>query len=267
MPDSAVPVASNEASAFLKLWSESLEQTLSQIAGKPYSISCSPSETSAAPVSATTDTWILIAMDGALRGEMAFRLQKNSAEALSQLFTGETGGDPEGANVKEALVELFRQVAGQFCTAAKPRFGECQARVESGVPPTWPEASSAWLAANDEKLGGVEARLSAALIATLRASETADSAPIGKGSEATLQTLMGVKLAISLRFGMRRMLLREILELQSGAVIELDREIHDPVELLLGERVIAKGEVVVIGGNYGLRVTEVSPYSASTQGD
>jgi len=40
-------------------------------------------------------------------------------------------------------------------------------------------------------------------------------------------------------------------------VIELDRYVQDPAELLLGDRVIAKGEVVIVDGNYGLRVTEV----------
>jgi flagellar motor switch protein FliN/FliY len=38
----------------------------------------------------------------------------------------------------------------------------------------------------------------------------------------------------------------------------LDRNIHEPVELLLGDRTIARGEVVIVDGNYGLRVTEVN---------
>jgi flagellar motor switch protein FliN len=40
-------------------------------------------------------------------------------------------------------------------------------------------------------------------------------------------------------------------------VIELDKYVQDPAELLLGDRIIARGEVVVVDGNYGLRVTEV----------
>ena len=51
--------------------------------------------------------------------------------------------------------------------------------------------------------------------------------------------------------------LREVLELTSGSVIELDRQVEEPVELLLEGKVIARGEAVVIDGNYGLRVTEV----------
>jgi flagellar motor switch protein FliN len=67
-----------------------------------------------------------------------------------------------------------------------------------------------------------------------------------------------VQLPVSLCFGRRRMLLREVLELRGGTVIELDQEVEAPVELLLDDRVIARGEVVVVDGSYGLRVLEIA---------
>jgi flagellar motor switch protein FliN/FliY len=74
-----------------------------------------------------------------------------------------------------------------------------------------------------------------------------------------LDLLMHVELAVTLRFGQREMLLQDILDLQSGSVIELDREIQEPVDLVLDGRIIARGQVVVVDGNYGLRVSEVGP--------
>jgi flagellar motor switch protein FliN/FliY len=68
---------------------------------------------------------------------------------------------------------------------------------------------------------------------------------------------MDVELNVTLRFGKRHLSLREVLELTSGSVVELDRQVDEPVELLLNGKVIAKGEAVVIDGNYGLRVSEV----------
>jgi flagellar motor switch protein FliN/FliY len=53
--------------------------------------------------------------------------------------------------------------------------------------------------------------------------------------------------------------LREILEFCPGTVIELDRQVDEPVDLLLHGKLVARGEVVVVDGNYGLRVTEVVP--------
>ena len=72
-----------------------------------------------------------------------------------------------------------------------------------------------------------------------------------------LKMVMDVELNVSLRFGQRQLPLREVLELASGSVIELDRKVDDPVELLLDGKVIARGEAVIVDGNYGLRVTEV----------
>jgi flagellar motor switch protein FliN/FliY len=74
---------------------------------------------------------------------------------------------------------------------------------------------------------------------------------------ANFKLLMDVELKVSLRFGQRQMPLREVLELTSGSVIELDRQVDEPVELLLDGKVIARGRAVIVDGNYGLRVTEI----------
>ena len=76
-----------------------------------------------------------------------------------------------------------------------------------------------------------------------------------------LELLLDVNLAVTLRFGQRQMSLRDILQLRSGSVIELDRQTEEPVDLLLDDRIIARGEVVVVDGNYGLRVSEICAQS------
>jgi flagellar motor switch protein FliN/FliY len=73
-----------------------------------------------------------------------------------------------------------------------------------------------------------------------------------------LKLVMDVELNVSLRFGQRQLPLREVLELESGSVIELDRLVDEPVELLLDGKLIARGEAVIVDGNYGLRVTEIT---------
>ena len=69
--------------------------------------------------------------------------------------------------------------------------------------------------------------------------------------------LMDVGLDVKLRFGTRRMLLRDVLALSAGVVVELDNTLHSPVDLLLDGRLIAQGEVVIVDGKYGLRITDV----------
>jgi flagellar motor switch protein FliN/FliY len=83
------------------------------------------------------------------------------------------------------------------------------------------------------------------------------------GNLGNLNLVMDVELAVTLRFGQRHLSLREILDLGSGSIVELDRQVDEPVELILDGRVIARGEAVIIDGNYGVRVTEVlEPVSA-----
>jgi flagellar motor switch protein FliN/FliY len=73
-----------------------------------------------------------------------------------------------------------------------------------------------------------------------------------------IDLLLDVELETSLRFGSCEMSLNEVLELGPGDVVELDRHITDPVDLLVGDKIVARGEVVLVNGTFGLRVLEVA---------
>jgi flagellar motor switch protein FliN len=83
-------------------------------------------------------------------------------------------------------------------------------------------------------------------------------AGLSSGLSPGLELLLDVELEASLRFGSREMPLGEILDLGPGDVIQLDRHINDPVDLIVGDKIVARGEVVLVNGNFGLRVTEVA---------
>jgi len=70
--------------------------------------------------------------------------------------------------------------------------------------------------------------------------------------------LMGVKLPIRVLLGRTQLCLRDIAQLGNGAVVELDCSPDDPVEIIVNDRVIAHGEVVVVSGNYGVRITKIA---------
>ena len=86
------------------------------------------------------------------------------------------------------------------------------------------------------------------------APATASSLAVQPGFE----LLLDVELEASLRFGCREMVLSEILDLGPGDVVELDRHVSDPVDLIVGDKIVARGEAVLVNGNFGLRVTEVA---------
>ena len=87
------------------------------------------------------------------------------------------------------------------------------------------------------------------------------SGPPAKRVEAerprTLDLLMEVELPVSVSFGRAELPLRDVLKLNSGSIVELNRTIGDPVEIIVNNCVIARGEVVVVEGNYGVRIGQV----------
>jgi len=73
----------------------------------------------------------------------------------------------------------------------------------------------------------------------------------------TAGLLMDLKMPVRVLFGSRNLKLSELLKLESGSIVELDREPDDTVELMVDDRVIARGQVVEVDGCYGIRVTEI----------
>ena len=88
------------------------------------------------------------------------------------------------------------------------------------------------------------------------AVENTEDQALAMGSR-TLELLMDVELPVSVSFGRASLKLQDAMKLITGSLIELDRGVTDPVELLVNNCVIARGEVVVIEGNYGVRIIEI----------
>jgi flagellar motor switch protein FliN/FliY len=73
-----------------------------------------------------------------------------------------------------------------------------------------------------------------------------------------LDAVLDVELPLVVRFGRAVMPLRSLADLGPGSVIDMGRSPDEPVELLVGERLVARGEVVIVAGNYGVRITELT---------
>jgi flagellar motor switch protein FliN len=72
-----------------------------------------------------------------------------------------------------------------------------------------------------------------------------------------IDRLLEVELDVVVRFGMTHIPLRDIVRMGVGTMIELNRAVDEPVELLVNGRLLARGEVVVVDGYYGVRITEI----------
>jgi flagellar motor switch protein FliN/FliY len=84
--------------------------------------------------------------------------------------------------------------------------------------------------------------------------------PEGAGVEPAagrIGVILGIDLPVIVRFGRTELPIRSLSKIGPGSVIELGRSPDDPVDVLVGDRVVARGEVVIVGGNYGVRILEV----------
>ena len=248
---------------------------LSQVSGQPWKIESAQAETAEVEVG--------FDCQGKVQGPFAFRMSTAVAVRLAKMLMSEPM--PEGAvqlsdDDREALYELLRQVTGVAATRLKPDFGKLElafigpstAAQDGEHFPFSAAAGSETIHLQicigkdlRESLASAASQSKAAEVAEVKAVAIArpPSAPTGALTqtairEGNLELLWDVALSLTLRFGQRELLLKEILELSPGAVLELDRQVDEPVELLLDRKVIARGEVVIVDGNYGLRVTEVA---------
>ena len=198
-------------------------------------------------------------VDGALHGECFVEFYEPQASELALKLTN---GEPAGGAVEpgKALASVLSAATGSLATSLSSRFGELTFKVDSASGLAFGGMFVVALAAPADRSGDtVVLYFDGELLDALNAA-AADSRVESKNHPvhpANLKLVMDVELNVSLRFGQRQLPLREVLELASGSVVELDRMVDEPVELLLDGKLVARGEAVIVDGNYGLRVTEI----------
>ncbi|GBD02796.1 Flagellar motor switch protein FliN [bacterium HR19] len=72
-----------------------------------------------------------------------------------------------------------------------------------------------------------------------------------------LRTLLDIPLEVSVEIGRTRMLLGDLLQITQGSTIELDKQENEPVEILVNGRHIARGEVILVGDKFGVRIIDI----------
>ena len=239
------------------------------------------------------DCWISAAtalFSQALAGEP--RLIESSTpliEAGSFAFAATLGGDQvgqfvvmvdnqaldsplmgEGVEQKSSWGELLREIAESAAGDLLIKTGrKCRVEKFKEIPAPdeaieLPAASHSFLLKSDERTWSlsVTEMLRAAppekKSVSVPPSAPPTPPPTPPAERAGLDLLLDVELEATLRFGCRELPLGEVLDLGPGDVVQLDRTISDPVDLVVGDKIVARGEVVLVNGNFGLRVTEVA---------
>jgi len=219
----------------------------------------------------TPSICLLIGAEGILSGQAALVMDQRNAGLLAAKIPGAS------ATKAQAVQDLLRQTVVLAFGEFQKQFGATRAQLTVGTAPAFqPNMALTFLAGDgaSEQLR-IQLLLSSEIVnSTPQPIEGASSmaatgvqpartAAPDVAQPGNLHLVMGVEVEVTLRFGQRKLPLRQLVELNAGSVVELDKRVHEPVELLLRDKVFARGEVVIVEGHYGLRVTEVCAAAGS----
>jgi len=258
---------SNSQESFSSEVFQALVRTLSKASNSPWLIETTPAG-SITPAGSEA-ALVNCIMDGSLRGEFLLEVQREGAHALAKAFLGELASESE-VSTDGALLTAISAWMKEFCSSTEQEYGvfTIQATTVSERQPEQITVCQSTAVSGVNRIS-ISLSLNPVLVKSLHQhspidGKNGDSVQAKKVIEANktpeplnLNLVMDVELNVTLRFGQRKLTLREVLELTTGSVVELDRQVEEPVELLLDGTVIARGEAVVVDGNYGLRVIEV----------
>jgi len=165
------------------------------------------------------------------------------------------------ATSREILAQAFAGLAQAISARLERTVNAPPGQPVETLPDQVMEAGAVMFGFQEGEVGPIRLACSLALVEAFQAPET-DEAETAENSlrilaSPTLELLRNVELPVSISFGRTRMPLQEVLKLTAGSVIELNRSINDPVALIVNNTVVALGDVVVIEGNYGLRIKEI----------
>lgn len=265
---------------FYEEFRRSLAQVITAVSGGQWAAELSQ------PSDEPCQVYAAFRITGSVTGEFALAFSLHHASSIAAMFQGtpapERSTDHLTCDETEAIAEAARQFVGSAMDGIRQNALDLKADYVSEQV-DWAPARSATisLTSADRKvrlsllIGSELANALSSITwsgdadsASAPAAPASSPAPLPHDSidsHANLPLLMDVELEVALRFGRRELLLKDVLELRSGSVLELDREVNEPVDLLLEGRVIARGEVVIVDGNYGLRVTEVAAPNVRAQ--
>lgn len=194
-----------------------------------------------------------------------------------QVLTAAGVETPGPAELKDTYLEVLRQSLAVLARSVGSQLGRDV--MTSGGAEQEPAADLAFgcqiaISAGDRELPRLAFFISNEMLAALQNYTKPEAAGPTRGSQpapdgqagatqfsdracGTLDLLLDVEMPVSVSFGRTQVRVQDILKLITGSIIELDRGISDPVELIVNNCTIAFGEVVVVDGNYGVRIHEV----------
>lgn len=218
------------------------------------------------------ESWTFaLTLTGALQGSARVSLDASGVTTLLQLVLGPEADTSEAA-ARDLLSELMNQALGSL--KVHPVCADVSVALE-GVERSASRAdqsrhfalvfgTTTLQMAAGVKLESLEAAAGKTTGHTARPAAPQPAAAAGTvratphGAPHNLDVVLDIELPLSVRFGATMMTVRALSGLGPGSIVDMGRTPDDPVEILVCGRPIARAEVVIVGGNYGVRITDLT---------
>jgi flagellar motor switch protein FliN len=270
--------ASPSITKFIETWRRNFTQVLTESGLRAPKVEAVDAKSCADKIAKMEQKHYCVVLNGGGKLKGTLRLLMSEAEALQLSLVRPPEGAKPSPQPGEAQHGAAAELIGRATAGVAATWGAGAVKLEIApavVDDAKPESICGGLRITAESFAAITVVLgpSADFAESLRVLEggaaaagAGDKKPVTstalanqpRGSSSNLDLLFDVQLEATIRFGGRELLLRDILSMSAGSVIGLDRQVDEPAELLVAGRLVARGEVVVVEGNFGLRITEVT---------
>jgi flagellar motor switch protein FliN len=229
---------------------------------------------------------VKLAVSGDLDAKVMVALPPNLSASLSDMMMGEEPSDREDVSeddidaTKEIVSNIFGAISNTLSAQKELpvlSFSVEDIELVSGDDEVSLEAFSKMFvykftldSLNSLLMFIIDENLENKLMGSTKAeaapsSETSSTQSFASGEDIHLSNdemkniglIMDVKLPVRVRIGKKRMLLKDVLNMDIGSVIELNQLANDPLDILVDNHVVAQGEVVIVDGNFGVQITTI----------
>ena len=253
----------SEATWLCEAWASHIGPAISAMTGQPGEAIVIP-DSAATPNPAGLLLWRQ-PFGAAPGAELLVAVSADVWEQVGGLVLTSAGlEESDPAEVRGTFLEVLQQSLSPLCAVLGSRLRR-EVQIHPGEPVDGLPESNEWQTIQVQVAGRATGFIWALCNLPLRQAIAipSESATTETGRSKTqkpsktLDLLMEVELPVGVSFGRAQMRLKDAIKLTTGSIVELNRSISEPVEIIVNNCVIARGEVVVVEGNYGVRIAQI----------